>query len=299
MKRSKRKSKRSRIPFLGKFPFRRQGDSHKGDYGKVAVIAGSYGMAGAAALCANSCLKSGAGLLYLFTPASIYPVVASQCLCAVCHPVKDTTGQFPSSSTEEITYFCNSKADVVCIGPGIGVSDDLKKFVNALITQIDKPMILDADALNCLEISSLKKRAHATVITPHEGEFARLIGTDQSDVHGNRRKLATAFAGRHKVIVVLKGYNTIVTDGERVYINRTGNPGMATGGTGDCLTGVIGACLGLMSDTFEAACFAVYVHGLAGDIAARALGETSMTALDLMNYLPAAFMRLKKKSGGF
>ena len=181
--------------------------------------------------------------------------------------------------------------DVVAIGPGLGQSDDLHRLLPNLIAAIAKPMVIDADALNAMvgQTELLRANEWPRIITPHPGEFARLLQTDTKMVQARRRELAAEFASKQNLVVVLKGQGTIVTDGRRVYQNTTGNPGMATGGTGDILTGVIAALIGQRLPPFEAAQLGVHLHGLAGDLARDQIGEVSLIATDLLDFLPPAF----------
>jgi NAD(P)H-hydrate epimerase len=183
---------------------------------------------------------------------------------------------------------------VVALGPGLGRSQELTTLVTTVLAQARVPLVLDADGLNALEHHSAELRRHAgpVVITPHPGEFARLAGCQVADVQARRQERAARFAAEHGVIVILKGYGTVVTDGRRVYVNTTGNPGMATGGTGDVLTGLIAALLGQGLEPFAAAQLGVHVHGLAGDLARDELGEVSLIASDLVEFLPHAFRNL-------
>ncbi|MBI4245308.1 MAG: NAD(P)H-hydrate dehydratase [Planctomycetes bacterium] len=277
-----------------KFPSVRPKDTHKGDYGKIGIIAGSYGMAGAAILCANSCLKSGAGLVYLIVPDQIYNVVAGRSICSVIFPMETKEGRFGKGFFLPALTICNSFTDIVCLGPGIGQSEELKMLINQFILQVQTPLILDADGINLIDAGTLKRRTKPTVITPHVGEFSRLSGKSMDEINENRVQISSDFAKEHNLILVLKGNQTIVTDGTNIYINKSGNPGMATGGSGDCLTGMIGAIWAQMKSAFESACLAVYIHGLAGDISARELTEIGMTAEDIMNSIPKAFKSLRK-----
>lgn len=284
----------------------RRADANKGQFGKVLIVGGSGGMIGAPALAANACLRGGAGLATVAVPQLIQQAVATLCPCATslglaCRadgdPAPAAVGQF----TREL-----ATRDVLAIGPGMGKGPGAINLVRAAIAQ-DKPVVIDADGLNNLtkiDRWSQLRRA-AMILTPHPGEFSRLSGRSIPDIQADRTNAAvmaarqwaplpSGRAGDAKVplVVVLKGEGTVVTDGRRVYVNTTGNAGMATGGTGDVLTGLTAALLGQHLECFEAACLAVYVHGLAGDLAARDLGQVSLIASDLLDYLPAAFAKL-------
>jgi NAD(P)H-hydrate epimerase len=183
-------------------------------------------------------------------------------------------------------------ATVAAVGPGLGRSADLEALIPSLLESTELPLVLDADGLNNVagHVESLRKHRGPLVLTPHPGEFARLAGTDISTVQSARREHAVHFAMENHVVVVLKGHATVVSDGRRVYLNNTGNPGMATGGTGDVLAGLTAALLAQGLETFAAAQLAVYLHGLAGDLARDELGETSLIASDLLDFLPRAIL---------
>jgi len=269
----------------------RQADSNKGNFGRILVVAGSRGMSGAAILCASAALRSGAGLVYLATPDSVQPVAAAANPCYLTIPLpQDAQGRLAEGAEAEILSQAQ-KNDVVVLGPGLGRSVALSKMMPPLLEKIQAPVVLDADGLNALEHNTerLKGRHAPLIMTPHPGEFARLLGTDIASVQAERRESAVRFAAEHGIIMVLKGHGTVVTDGRGIYINTTGNPGMATGGTGDVLSGVIAALLGQQLEPFAAAQLGVHIHGLAGDLARDDLGDVSLIASDLLDYLPRAF----------
>jgi NAD(P)H-hydrate epimerase len=264
--------------------------SNKGMFGRVLVVAGSRGMSGAAVLCAGGALRGGAGLVQLAVPASILPIVAAANPCYLSAPLsEDEQGRLADGAEAELVALAQV-ADVLALGPGLGRSPALTRLVSELLAQAALPVVLDADGLNALQhdTARLKDRAAPTILTPHPGEFARLLASNVLTVQARRRELAVRFALEHGVVVVLKGHGTIVTDGRRVYVSTTGNPGMATGGTGDVLTGLIAALVGQKLDPFAAAQLGVHVHGLAGDLARDDLGEVSLIASDLLAYLPRA-----------
>ena len=276
------------VSALPKLPPRRP-DAHKGDFGRVLVVAGSRGMSGAAILCASAALRSGAGLVRVAVPEPILPIVAAGNPCYTTIPLPaDDEGRI-AGAAEAILLKAAQDNDVLAIGPGLGRSAQLDGLVANIVRQVKIPTVVDADGLNAL---GAKPQAKGAILTPHPGEFARLLGTDTGHVQSRRRELAAEFAKKHQAIVVLKGEATIVTDGDRIYQNNTGNPGMATGGTGDVLTGIIAALIGQGLEAFDAAQLAVYLHGWAGDMARDELGEISLTALDLLSFLPQAFRRL-------
>jgi NAD(P)H-hydrate epimerase len=223
-------------------------------------------------------------------PHGILPIVAAGNPCYMTAPLpEDDRGRLAAAAQPALLDLVQAN-DVVALGPGLGRSAGLTGLVSAVLAEIAVPLVLDADGLNALEHQAdrLQGRVAPTILTPHPGEFARLTERDVAAVQAARQELAVHFAAEHGVVLVLKGHATIVTDGRQVYHNTTGNPGMATGGTGDVLTGVLAALLGQGLGPFAAAQLGVYIHGLAGDLARDALGEVSLIATDLLQYLPPA-----------
>jgi NAD(P)H-hydrate epimerase len=270
---------------------KRPPDSNKGSFGRVLVVAGSRGVSGAAVLSASAALRAGAGLVRLAVPQEVFPIVAAANPCYLTAPLpQDEYGRLAADAEEDILSLAQVN-EVVALGPGLGRSPALDRLVVKLVQNLKLPLVVDADALNGLDgdVSCLQKRPDTTILTPHPGEFARLLKTTVAAIQAQRRELAVRFAADQHVILVLKGYGTIVTDGRRVYRNTTGNPGMATGGTGDVLTGMIAGLLGQRLEPFAAAQLGVHIHGLAGDLARDELGEVSLIASDLLDYLPRAF----------
>lgn len=283
----------SLVETLPRLPARAR-DAHKGTFGTVLVVAGSRGMSGAAVLCARGALRGGAGLVRAAVPASVLDVVAAAEPCAMTVPLRETAdGNLHPLAPGQLVPLAE-KSDAVVVGPGLGATGGVAVVVRGLLARTHTPLVLDADALNVLgtEPEGLKGRRGPVVLTPHPGEFARMCGCDTKAVQADREGKAVDFAARYGVIVVLKGAGTVVTDGRRLYVNPTGNPGMATGGSGDVLAGLTGALLGQGLPAFEAAQLAAFVHGRAGDLAADDLGETSLIASDLIAYLPRAFRAL-------
>jgi ADP-dependent NAD(P)H-hydrate dehydratase len=271
----------------------RRRDSHKGDYGRALLIGGSQGMAGAIGLAGMSCLRSGAGLVKLATAAACQPTVAGFEPCAMTIPLAcDSQGRICLAAHEAISKAVD-EADVIACGPGLGRSDELTTLVGRLYQSVAKPMIVDADALFALaaQPQSLNAPPAPRILTPHLGEFARLVGKTKIE-HHEREALAQQYAERTGTVVVLKGHHTIITDGAQVALNMNGNPGMATGGTGDVLTGIITALVCQKLAPFDAARLGVHVHALAGDLAADELGQVAMVASDLVQYLPKAWLRV-------
>jgi len=268
-------------------------DSHKGDFGRVLIVAGSRGMSGAAVLCATAALRGGAGLVRAAVPGDILPVVAAGNPCYMTAPLpSDDQGRLAPGAESELLGLAPAN-DVIAAGPGLGHTPAVAACVRALLAKTQGPLVLDADALNVLagQTEVLRGRAVPPVLTPHPGEFGRLLGRKVSGDPAERRDLAMSFAAGHGVVLLLKGHGTVVTDGRRVYVNTTGNPGMATGGSGDVLTGLIAALLGQHLEPFAAAQLGAYLHGLAGDLARDEFGEPSLIATDLIAHLPRALAR--------
>ena len=272
----------------------RAADSHKGDYGRLLVIGGSPGKAGAAVLTGLAALKAGAGLVTVATPAGCQPTVAAAAPeLMTLALMEDEEGFVAESAVEQVL---DVDADVIAVGPGLGRTPGVRAFVHALVERCGVPIVLDADALIAFggEATTLVGRDGAEVIvTPHPGEMAALVGASIDDVQADRVTVAGEFATSHHVTVVLKGHRTLVASPDgRIGINLTGNPGMATAGTGDVLTGLLAALMGQMLDA-EAACrLAVYLHGLAGDLAESDEGEMAVTARDLIARLGEAVLEL-------
>jgi hydroxyethylthiazole kinase-like uncharacterized protein yjeF len=273
---------------------RRRPDSNKGSFGKVLATAGSRGMSGAAVLCGSAALRGGAGLVRVATAHELVPIVAGGNPCYMTAGLpQDGEGRLSLEALGPLCALAQS-SDVIALGPGLGRSSELSSLLANFIRECEVPIVLDADGLNALapRPEALKQHGGPVIITPHPGEFARLVNLDVPAVQKERADLAMRFAGEFGVVVVLKGHGTIVTDGRRVYRNTTGNPGMAGGGSGDVLTGLIAALLGQAKeqglDLFEAAQLGVHAHGLAGDLARSELGEIGMIASDLLDHLPRA-----------
>jgi NAD(P)H-hydrate epimerase len=273
----------------------RKTDAHKGDFGRTLLVGGSRGMSGAIALAGMAALRSGAGLVTLAVPDACLETVASFEPSYMTVPlVCDEAGRLRREAETEIGRLA-SVSDCVACGPGLGRSPTLNELVLRLYETLPQPLVLDADGLNALAAAGdhCPTATAPRILTPHPGEFRRLAG--QPDARWPREELcqrAVDLAGQRNWVLVVKGHRTLVTDGTRVTYNTTGNPGLATGGSGDVLTGVITALLGQGLAAFEAAQLGVYVHGQAGDLAAAQLGETSLIARDLIRFLPPAFRSL-------
>jgi hydroxyethylthiazole kinase-like uncharacterized protein yjeF len=276
------------------FPPRDPG-AHKGSFGHVLVVAGSVGKTGAAVLCATGALRSGAGLVTVATPWHALPMVAAGRAEVMTEPLPvAASGDLEVGAAERALELCRTR-DAVVVGPGLGDNASTRAFVRRLVRECPRPLLLDADGLNAFAgevealAQSIRERQAPTVLTPHPGEMARLVGSRIPDVQSHRLEVALSLAASVGAHVVLKGRRTLVArpDG-RAAVNPTGNPGMATGGTGDVLAGVVGALLARGLDVWVAATAGVYVHGLAGDLAAARLGPEALLAQDLVDALPEA-----------
>ena len=280
---------------FNKAVFNRPDDSNKGTLGSLLCICGSYGMAGAAIMAGKAALRCGVGLLKIAVPKSIYPVCATNILESVYYPLEETSnGVISSKNTDFLLEMCE-KSSAVVIGCGLSVCDDTKNLVQSVITNCEKPLVIDADALNCIcnKPEILKNLKAPAIITPHPGEMARLLHSTPKAVNSNRENTAIDFAKKFGVVTVLKGAGTIIAspDGE-VYINHTGNSGMATGGSGDILSGIIGSLLAQGAAPINAAAAGVFLHGTIGDLAAEKLGKISMLPTDMIDMIPTAYLKL-------
>jgi NAD(P)H-hydrate epimerase len=288
--------------------------------GHVLIIGGSRGLLGAPALAGMAALRAGAGLVTLAVPESIHLATAPLCPCATSQPLPCGRDGELAAEAVAVAGHAAESADVLAVGPGFSRGNAQRLIVQAALEQTDKPVVIDADGLNNLaQIDDWPARRRCPlVLTPHPGEMARLTGQSTAEIQADRVTIAgqmaaewaaaaeggsaaaedagdaesAGFPGRPPLVLVLKGEGTVVTDGAQIFINDTGNPGMATGGTGDVLTGIIAALIGQGLSPFEAAVLGVHVHGLAGDIAASDVGEVSLIASDLPDYLCDAFMEL-------
>jgi ADP-dependent NAD(P)H-hydrate dehydratase len=273
----------------------RAADSNKGDFGRVLVVAGSRGMTGAAILCGRAALRGGAGLVKVAVPCETLPIVAAGDPCYMTVPlIQDAEGRLDFAALAEI-FAMEPTQDVLAVGPGLGHGTELSRLLPELVGKASRPLVLDADGLNAFasQPGKLHTAGAPLILTPHPGELARLLGLDTGTVQARREELAVAFARDHKAVMVLKGHHTLVTDGTRLYRNTTGNPGMATGGTGDVLTGLIAALVGQGLEPFAAAQLGVFLHGRAGDLARDELGEMSLIATDLLAFLPRALRQFQ------
>lgn len=287
-------------PALPRLPVR-SANSHKGDFGRILLVGGSLGMAGSISLAGMAALRSGAGLVRIASAKSATPIIATfdPCYMTVGLP-EDAHGQIQTPADALVDHA--NWSSVMGIGPGLGQSAEVTWLVRDLVAKYHQPLVVDADGLNALaECPEISFGSNQVVLTPHPGEFRRLLeaGHGESELQTigppsetDQEAAAMSFAQRHNVVLVLKGNRTIITDGRSLYRNTTGNPGMATGGSGDVLTGVVSAMLAHGLEALQAARLAVHIHGLAGDLAAESLGQISMTARDIVDFLPQAFGRM-------
>lgn len=280
---------------------------HKGEAGRLYCVAGSVGMAGAAVLCSRAALRSGAGLVRVGMPWRLAAVMAGRDPNIMTSALPETEDGAISAMAPAKILKAAEGSDVMLIGPGLSQNPQTVQAVVNLLPQVKHKLVIDADGLNAIAyegpevLAGIPRANGLPILTPHPGEMLRLLGDGydgaslkEGDVH--RRNVAVAFALKHKVVLVLKGYHTVVTDGKRVYVNHTGNPGMAKAGVGDVLSGAIAAlrCQGF--EAFEAACLGTYIHGLAGDLVCARMGEIGMIATDIIEELPEAAKRCQAQS---
>lgn len=283
---------------LGCFGKRRR-DSHKGTYGHVLVVGGSRGKSGAAALAGRAALKAGAGLVTVAVPGGSLPAVARSMAELMTEPLPETKeGTISPEAVPRVLELSRGK-DGLVLGPGLSTHPGAARFVRELLGRVKIPLVLDADGLNILaeQRDLFDALPRPSILTPHPGEFGRILGLGVGDVLKRRLELVTEFASGRGVVLVLKGHRTLTAapDG-RVFINSSGNPGLATGGSGDVLSGLAGGQLVQMKDPLNAALSAVYVHGLAGDLAADETGQKALTASDIIRWLPRALKSLEDKA---
>ncbi len=257
-------------------------NGHKGTFGKVLVVGGSSGYEGAPALAGESALKMGSGVVKVLVPENINQTVSSFCK-------ELTSGYLSKRQLKEE----KDKYDVIALGPGLGMGKRQKEIVSYLLNNATTPLVIDADGLNNLSLEDLKSTESEVVLTPHPGEFSRLIDKPIKEIQSDRLKYIRKFAQKYKVIVLLKGANTLIADKTgNVYINKTGNNGMATAGSGDVLTGIISSLIGQNLSLYKSAVLGAFIHGLAGDIGTEGLGYYSLTASDIIENIPPAISKI-------
>lgn len=280
----------------------RDKDTHKGSYGHLLILSGSPGKTGAATLSATGSLRIGTGLTTVGVPESLNPVLEEKLTEAMTFPVSETKdATFGETSIKQVLKLVAEKKTALAIGPGISVTRNTEKFLFSLLSSLEIPTVLDADALTLISrnFKVLKKVKYPVVLTPHTGEMSRLCGKSTSEIQKNRIKISRQFATEHNIYLVLKGARTIVASPDgMIYINPTGNPGMATGGTGDVLTGVIGGLLAQGYSPLDSCRAGVYIHGLAGDLVSEKMYKYGYTASELADFIPFAIRSLDKTIPG-
>lgn len=275
----------------------RPADSHKGTYGRLLAVCGSYGMAGAALLCARAALRSGVGLLIAAVPERVYPLLASAVPEAVFLPLPDTETGTLSFLAAEPLCSALSGANAVVVGPGLGTGEDVATVVRHVLRTSGCPVVLDADGINAISPHILVEETVSAplILTPHPGEMARLLGVTVDYVQSHRQEIVRQFVDQTGVTLVLKGHHTLIgAPGRPLLENPTGNPGMATGGSGDVLAGMIGALVAQGMTAYDAAMCGVYLHGVAGDRAAERLSQHSLLPSDVIEELPDLFLQIEK-----
>jgi len=272
-------------------------DAHKGTFGRILIVGGSTGLTGAPCLAALGAQRAGAGLVTVAVPEGLNAIIEGKLTSAMSRPLPQPCSPVLEEHGAELILQWAGEFDVVALGPGLGRAAQTVRAAVRLAQELPVPTVIDADGLNALagRTAVLRSARGARLLTPHPGEMARLTGAaGAAAIQADRAGVAARFAREHGVLLALKGADTVVTDGRRIFINPTGNPGMAAGGTGDVLTGMAAALLCQGLETFEALQLAVFVHGLAGDLAAREVGELSMTAEDVLSAVPTAFLRVRE-----
>ncbi len=282
------------LPEFGRFFPLRKATSHKGNFGKIFILAGSRNFPGAPYLASMGALRAGAGLITLGVPESLYPMMVYKLAEVMVRPFPEIReGALGRRAGKKIFSFLKTQ-DVLAIGPGLGMDSETQDLVRQVISSWQGPKVVDADGLNALQgrDSILKKLGSKTIVTPHPGEAQRLFREEVPEDDAGRKKFAVEKSEKYGMVMVLKGHHTVVAaPGKTVYVNQTGNPGLATGGSGDILTGVIAAFLGQGLEPSAAAQCGVFIHGLAADLAVKKFGEISLAPTDVLDYLPAAFQK--------
>lgn len=270
------------IQVLSILPDRRE-NAHKGDFGRILLLCGSRGYTGAAWFSAMGALRTGAGLVYLGVPESIYTIEAVKLNEPIVFPLPEEDGKLSTNAIAEVQKLLPIM-DAVLVGPGLGISHGTSEMLKWILQNYSGPVVVDADGINVLaqHMDILRERHFPTILTPHPGEFSRICSKPNAD----RQSAAMTFAKENNCILVLKGHRTVITDGKQCYINPTGNPGMAVGGSGDVLAGMIVSLIGQGIDPLQAAACGAYLHGAAGDICAKNKGQYGMLPSDMVEVLP-------------
>jgi ADP-dependent NAD(P)H-hydrate dehydratase / NAD(P)H-hydrate epimerase len=275
-------------------------DSHKGDYGHTLIVAGSKQFTGAAILCSMGCLRSGSGLTTLALPKSLDAQITKRLPPEVMTLyLPDVDGYIsPKATGILLDFICDRKITSIAFGCGLSTNSETRIFTERFLVKNKTSIVIDADGLNNIQknVKVLKKQQGKSIITPHPAELSRLVKISVTDIQKNREEITQEFAKKSKLICVLKGFETVISDGEKVFVNTTGNPGMATGGSGDVLTGMIAGFIGqtgIRQNLMDAACLGVYLHGLAGDLAAKEKTQISMLPTDLVEKIPEAIKEIQ------
>lgn len=275
----------------------RKKNSNKDDYGHVFVLAGSVGFTGAAVLTASAAMRTGAGLATIGIPESLNTIVAKRVLEVMTKPLPETKDKTISLNAYKGIAAFSQKADVLAIGPGLSRNPSTQKLIRKIVSKIKLPMVIDADGINALcghlDVLTPNPQHLTPILTPHPGEFSRLTGKTVSYIQKHRETLAKSFSSDYNIILILKGNKTVIAEpGGKIYINKTGNPGMAAAGAGDVLTGMVAALLGQGFSAFKAAKLGVYLHGMAGDLAAKEKTQAGLIASDIIEKIPDAIKKL-------
>jgi NAD(P)H-hydrate epimerase len=275
--------------------FDRKKQTHKGDYGHVLIVAGSRCYTGAAHLCSRAAMRAGAGYVTLAFPETLQGIISPGVREVVTLPLRSTTQQSVSEKALPQIVPALKKSDCLLVGCGMSRHPSTQVFIRSLVRRVPGPVVVDADGLNALagHLDTLKGLRGSVILTPHRGEMERLCGRRIDDTAASRKKVAKDFALRYNVTLILKGHRTLVCSSRgRLFENMTGNPGLATAGSGDVLSGIVTAFVGQGMELFEAACRAVYIHGLAADLAVKDKTQPGMIASDVVDYLPKAFKKV-------
>jgi ADP-dependent NAD(P)H-hydrate dehydratase len=282
------------VSSLPRLPVRPK-DGYKGTFGKVLIVAGSVGMSGAAILAGQAALRSGAGLVHIACPHPIQNIVAAGNPCYLTTPLPSNADGSLAASAADMLLPLLVTAKSVAFGPGLGKTSEISDLLAQVLNEFPGQIIIDADGLASYKTlhnqHRITERKLPVIVTPHPGEMSQLMDLPTQVIQSDRKMLSVKLATEHKLVVVLKGHGTIVTDGQRVYTNTTGNTGLAKGGSGDVLTGIIAALAAQNMPALEAAQVGVYIHGLAGDLAAASLSEMGMLPTDIIEALPMAFRK--------
>ncbi len=275
-------------------------DAHKGDFGHLLVVAGSLGKSGAAALAGHAALRSGAGLVTIATPLSQQPIIAALRMEVMTEPLPETPAQSASLKARGRILELGQRTDAIAVGPGVSLDPETQSLIRELIMEVERPMVVDADGLTALagHLDLLKSAPAPRCLTPHPGEMARLLGVTVAEVQADRIDAVRNFCQRYRTFLVLKGARSVIGEPDgKIYINPTGNPGMATGGSGDLLTGMVGAFLARRLAALAALQAGVFLHGLAGDLARDEKGEEGVIAGDILEAIPRAILKVQRGGG--